>query len=119
MIIGEAEGIRFRFEVVESVDGFAVRRAAIEAEDWNEDAEILFRTAPAAFAYAEMAACQDCVDAGEGDGCGAAPDEVASWRLSIDRFTRLRADLADHGVSGSLLVEWDRAEARERERQVH
>ncbi len=117
MVIGETEGIRFRFEVVESIDGFSVRRTHREAVDCGEEAEILFRTAQAAFAYAELAALQDRVDAGDPDELPG--DTIATYRLVTARFARLRDDLGDHGVSGALLGAWMRAEARERQRQVH
>lgn len=117
MVIGETEGIRFRFEVVESIDGFTVRRGHLEAVDCGEGAEILFRTAQAAFAYAEMAALRDRVDAGESDESDG--ETAASFRLVTARLARIRNDLGDHGVSGALLGAWTRAEARERQRQVH
>jgi hypothetical protein len=114
MVIGEAEGTRFRFEVLESIDGFGIRRVAIGSVDRGERAEILFRTASAAFAYAEMAASRDCLAAGD-----AGEDDVVAHGLRLQRFARLRQDLADHGVSGAMLGEWVRAEARERRRHIH
>jgi hypothetical protein len=110
MLIAVSEGQGCRFEVDESVDGFLVRMRDLETGE--ENVARLFRTAPAAFAFAEFAAAQDrCSDDD--------PFERDALRASEARFALARRTLCDEGVSGDLLEAWRNVEARERSIRYH
>ncbi len=105
MLIAVSEGEAWRYEVDENVDGYVVLQRDLATGE--EIAARLFKTAPAAFAYADLAAAQERCR-----GPHDAFDEV-SLRLSRARFAQTRQRLADEGVAGSLLEAWRRADAQE------
>lgn len=106
MIIGVSEGDRYRFEILLMSDGFIVRARTIGTGAMLTSRDRLFRTAPAAFAFAEMAALKDAEDA------PLAGIEALEAKLASDRaakvFEDIRNRLSDGGVSGTLLAAWDR-----------
>jgi hypothetical protein len=110
MLIAISEGRGCRFEVDESVDGFLVSMRDLETGE--ENIARLFRTAPAAFAFAELAAAQDRCR--EDD-----PFERDVLRASEARFATARRMLCDEGVSGELLEAWRNVEAQERSIRYH
>jgi hypothetical protein len=107
VIIGVSEGDRYRFEVLLMSDGFIVRARSTDTGEVLECRDRMFRTAPAAFAFAELSAMRDAEDA-----VPAETREAAEAHLATDRAARLfaevRARLADSGVSAVLLHAWDR-----------
>ena len=62
MLIGASEGDRFRFEIVLMSDGFIVRVRSNESGEVFGSRDRLFRTASAAFAFAEKSALKDAED---------------------------------------------------------
>lgn len=106
MVIGVSEGDRYRFEIVLMSDGFIVRARSIETGEVICSRDRLFRTAPAAFAFAEMSALRDAEDT------PLVGLEALEAKLASDRaakvFEDIRARLSDGGVSGQLLAAWDR-----------
>ncbi|MCA0421996.1 MAG: hypothetical protein LCH61_01520 [Proteobacteria bacterium] len=106
MIIGVSEGDRYRFEVLLMSDGFIVRVRTIGTGAVLTTRDRLFRTAPAAFAFAEMSALKDAEEA------PLAGIEALEAKLASDRaakvFEDIRTRLADGGVSGTLLAAWDK-----------
>lgn len=106
MIIGMSEGDRYRFEVLLMSDGFIVRARAVETGEVTGSRDRLFRTAPAAFAFAEMSALKDANE-NPRQGLEALEAKVASDRAA-QVFADIRARLADGGISAGLLAAWDR-----------
>ena len=106
MVIGISEGDRYRFEVILMTDGYIVRARAIETGEVIGSRDRLFRTAAAAFAFAEMSALQDAEDS------PMVGLEALEAKLASDRAARLFADirsrLSDSGISAHLLAAWDR-----------
>ncbi len=107
MIVGMSEGDRYRFEVLLMSDGFIVRARAVESGEVLTNRDRLFRTAPAAFAFAEMSAMEDAEVS--------APRytrEAIEAHIDTDRASRvfddIRARLKDNGISATLLAAWDR-----------
>jgi len=107
MIIGMAEGDRTRFEIVLMSDGYIVRARGIDSGEPIAARERMFRTAPAAFAFAELSALEDTEDRAAIQG-----DEAQEARINSDRaarqFADIRTRLADSGVSAGLLAAWSR-----------
>lgn len=116
--IAVAEGSRRRFEVFESIDGFTVRSADLSTGAAEDEATKLFRTAPAAFAYAELAASRERLETARGSGF-ADSDAVLEHDLSVQRFEDLRLTLADDGIPASLLAAWAAAEEAASRRHYH
>ena len=111
MIIGSAEGDRFRFEIVLMSDGFIVRARSVETGEVHGSRDRLFRTASAAFAFAEKSALKDAEDAVAQTGLEALEAKLAS-DAAAKLFEDIRARLADGGVSAGLLAAWDRSASR-------
>lgn len=111
MIIGAAEGDRYRFEVVLMSDGFIVRARCVETGEMHGARDRLFRTAPAAFAFAEKSALKDAEDAVATTGLEALEAKLAS-DAAAKLFDDIRARLADSGISAGQLAAWDRNAAR-------
>lgn len=118
MRIAISEGDRRRFEVFESVDGFTVRSADLGEGEGRQEPVKLFRTAPAAFAFAEMQASRDRVDTLRGVG-DVDLEAVLELRASARRFEELRELLCDEGVPASLIGAWARAEEAASRRHTH
>jgi hypothetical protein len=120
--IAISEGSRRRFEVFESIDGFTVRAAGLDGVapevDCADQAVKLFRTAPAAFAFAEMAASRERLETSRGGGA-VDLDAVLEHHASARRFEDLRLALGDEGVPASLLGAWARAEEAAARRHYH
>lgn len=106
MIIGVSEGDRYRFEVLLMSDGFIVRARSTESGEVIGAKDRLFRSAAAAFAFAEMSALKDAEDTPLA-GIEALEAKVASDRAAR-LFADIRARLADGGVSAGLLNAWAR-----------
>lgn len=106
MLIGAAEGDRFRFEIVLMSDGFIVRARCVETGEVYGSRDRLFRTAPAAFAFAEKSALKDAEDAIAETGLEALEAKLAS-DAAAKLFDDIRARLADSGVSAGQLAAWD------------
>jgi hypothetical protein len=113
--IATSEGTRRRYEVLESVEGFLVRAADAETGTIVEDRVKLFRTAPAAFAFAELSATRDrvsCAHPHDGEG-------EAELRACAERYETIVRALGDDGVPGHLLGAWSEAEETAARRHYH
>lgn len=109
MLIASMEGQSWRYEVLVQSDGFLVQVRDLDTGELALDDTTLFRTAPAALAYADMVAAADRYaaahldesDEDEGDDDSLA-DELAKER---DRFAAIRLSLSDEGVCGEILLQ--------------
>ncbi|MDJ1157222.1 hypothetical protein QNA08_03075 [Chelatococcus sp. SYSU_G07232] len=118
MLIGSSEGQGWRYEVFESSEGYLVLMrdrdtGAVDGADGK-----VFRTAAAAFAYAEMAAASDrCAAArvaGE-DAAGLTAELAATQRL----YSEISRSLADDGMAAQMIVAWEKAAAAAERRRLH
>lgn len=107
MIIGVSEGDRSRFEVVLMSDGFIVRASDIETGAALPARDRMFRTAQAAFAFAELSALEDAEDR-----TAMRPIDALEARMQSDRaarhFSAIRAQFSDSGVTAGLMAAWER-----------
>jgi hypothetical protein len=106
MIIGVSDGDMTRFEVLLMTDGYIVRARSLETGEVFSIGDRLFRTAPAAFAFAQKSALKDAED-----GLPSTSLDAFEARLETDRAARvfddIRSALGDGGVSAHLLRAWD------------
>jgi hypothetical protein len=113
--IAMSEGTNRRYEVLESVEGFLVRATDAATGTIVEDSLKLFRTAPAAFAFAELSATRDrvsCACASDGEG-------EAELQACAERYETIVRALGDDGVPGHLLGAWTEAEEAAARRHYH
>lgn len=116
--IAMAEGHSRRFEVFESIDGFTVRSADLLADAPDPEALKMFRTATAAFAYAELAACRDRLES-SCDADDLDDEDVDEYRACVQRFEAVRLKLGDDGIPAALLEAWARVEHAASQRHTH
>lgn len=106
MIIGVSDGDRTRYEILLMSDGYIVRARSLETGEVFSAGDRLFRTAPAAFAFAQKSALKDAED-----GYAASGIEALEAKLEIDRaaqvFDDIRAALGDAGIGANLLRAWE------------
>jgi hypothetical protein len=114
VLIAVSEGGVRRYEVDENVDGFVVLQRDLATG--KETTERLFRTAPAAFAYAELAAAMERCSSRATDDDAFEQDTL---RASEARFAQTRVHLADDGVPGDIVEAWRRAEEQQRRVRYH
>jgi hypothetical protein len=107
MIIGVSEGDRIRFEVVLMSDGFIVRAHDLDTDEVMTDRDRMFRTAQAAFAFAELSALEDAEDRTEMRAADALEAQIQSDRAAR-HFSAIRAQFSDSGVSAGLMAAWAR-----------
>ncbi|MFO1149118.1 MAG: hypothetical protein U1E62_12155 [Alsobacter sp.] len=113
--IATSEGASRLYEVLESVEGFLVRAMDAATGSVVEDRVKLFRTAPAAFAFAELSATRDrlsCARSRDGEG-------EAELRACAERYETIVRALGDDGVPGHLLGAWSEAEEAAARRHYH
>jgi hypothetical protein len=115
LLIAKAEGSRRCYEVLESIDGYVVRATDLETGSVIEEDLKLFRTAPAAFAFAELVAVRDRFAA----QCAADEDVADELDACARRFEDLARSLGDDGVGSRLLCAWSAAEAAASRRHYH
>lgn len=103
MLIASAEGQGWRYEVIVQSDGFLVQARDLDTGELASDDITLFRTAPVALAYADMAAAADrfaTATLSQDDD----DEELASaFEHERNRFALIRARLADDGVASGEL----------------
>jgi hypothetical protein len=103
MLIATMEGQSWRYEVFVQSDGFLVQVRDLDTGEVALDDTTLFRTAPAALAYADMVAAADRYAAAEEDDT--VDEEIAgTLERERDRFAALRLSLSDDGICGDLLI---------------
>lgn len=112
MIVGTSEGERLKFEIVLMSDGFIVQAVSMETGETLADRDRMFRTAPAAFAYASLAARME-----DEEAAGPALEQL-EWSLSSDHaarvFETIRTRLDDGGVNAGLLAAWSAKSAADK-----
>ena len=103
MLIAAMEGQSWRYEVIVQSDGFLVQVRDMDTGELALDDTTLFRTAPAALAYADMVAAADRFAAADLDEC---PDDELADELNRerDRFAAIRISLSDDGICGDMLI---------------
>jgi hypothetical protein len=113
--IATSEGASRLYEVLESIEGFLVRVTDAATGTVVEDRVKLFRTAPAAFAFAELSATRDrvsCARAGD-------DEDQAELQACAERYESIVRALGDDGVPGHLLGAWSEAEEAAARRHYH
>ncbi len=103
MIIASTEGLARCYEVIAQSDGYLVQCRCIETGAVEAADATLFRTAPAALAFADMAAAAERYAAAgldEESRSGLAADLKADFQ----RFASLRLLLRDDGIGADILA---------------
>lgn len=103
MLIATSEGPSRRYEVIAQNDGFLVQCRDIETGTVEESVFTLFRTAPAALAFADMAAAAERYAAAGIDDDSRSELET-SLREEFARFSSLRMTLRDDGIAADILA---------------
>jgi hypothetical protein len=117
MLIAAAEGSVRVFEVVAESDGYMVQGRDLETGEIRSDDCTLFRTMPAALAFADMAAAADRYAAtGLEDDDRA--DLAQDLRCEVERFAGLRLSLRDDGVTADMLAR-SLAKGKKKTRRLH
>jgi hypothetical protein len=117
MIIGISEGTEWRYEVIARTDGFIVQPRDLTTNALEHSQRTHFRTAVAAFAYAELSAALDRTAAARLSG-----DEPGSFMVELEEraagFHELAARLSDSGTAAAIIAEWEDRDTRSR-RSLH
>src|SRR3712207_4003741 len=104
MLIATSEGQGWRYEVVDRAEGFLVVSRDLDTGALEPEAGMLFRTAPVAFAFADLSAAFDRLASAR--LAGEDTDELSA---ELVRGKGLYADLSrrlgDEGVAASLLTD--------------
>ena len=104
MLIARSEGQGWCYEVIVQSDGFLVQARDLDSGEIALDETTLFRTSPAALAYADMVAAADRFAAARLDDEEEWEDLADAYHQELDRFTAIRESLFDEGVGGKLLT---------------
>jgi hypothetical protein len=104
MLITTTEGQGWLYEVIVQSDGYLVQARDLDSGKLSEDSTTLFRTVPAALAFADMAAAADRYAAARLDLFD--QEETAlEFERECDRFAAVRLRLSDEGISSEILVQ--------------
>ena len=118
-LIATSEGAKRRFEVIQSIDGYTVRATDLATGLVEGSAETLFRTAPAAFAFAELVASSDRLSR----RVAAMPTTCSTrhWRtMSASSASRKCAGCsATRACHAGTLEAWEEAEATAARMRYH
>jgi hypothetical protein len=104
MLITTTEGQGWLYEVIVQSDGYLVQARDLETGKLSEDSTTLFRTVPAALAFADMAAAADRYAAARLDRLDQEETEL-EYERECDRFAAVRLRLSDEGISSQILVQ--------------
>lgn len=120
MLIGVAEGAARSFEIDERAEGYLVRPRQRDTGQVEIEAGRVFRTAVAAFAFAEREALLERYAEAriEGGPEGAMP-LARDWSKAETLFSTISGSLADEGFGAELLVAWAAYEDAEERRRLH
>ena len=118
-LIATSEGAKRRFEVIQSIDGYTVRATDLATGRIEGEAETLFRTAPAAFAFAELVASMDRLATARRREAEDVLRETLEHHVCEQRFEELRRTLCDEGVPRRMLDAWEEAEAQAARMRYH
>ena len=102
MLIASTEGRGWRYEVIVQSDGFLVQARDLDTGELADDDTTLFRTAPVALAYADMAAAADRF-ATATLACDDDEDLAGEFEQERNRFTSIRARFCDDGIAAGEL----------------
>lgn len=118
MLIATTEGQGWLYEVLLQSDGYLVQARDLDTGELAGDDTTLFRTVPAALAFAGMAAAADRYAAARLDHL--ADDEMAvEFARECDRFAAVTASLADEGIANAILVRRRDLEAERTKARYH
>ncbi len=112
MLVASSECDTWRYEVLETADGYLVQQREIDSGELSPENATVFRTATVAFAYTRMCVAAEDLAAAEEDAD--APDDTlaevfeASQRFYVDLCGRL----ADSGTTVEMIVAHEQAQAR-------
>ena len=105
MLIATTEGQGFLYEVIVQSDGYLVQARDLDTGELAGDDTTLFRTVPAALAFADMAAAADRYAAARLDHLEDEDDDVAGeYERECDRFAAIQLRLADEGIPSEILL---------------
>jgi hypothetical protein len=104
MLITTTEGQGWLYEVIVQSDGYLVQARDLDTGKLAEDGTTLFRTVPAALAFADMAAAADRYAAARLD-CFDQEETALEFERECDRFAAVRLRLSDEGISSEILVQ--------------
>ena len=118
MLIGASEGEGWRYEIVERTEGYVVRTRDVDTGAVDAREGKLFRTAAAAFAFAEMSAAFDryaSARLSREDDAGPLGELEARQAHYLDVSRRL----GDDGSAAIILDAWEREGEARRRRRFH
>ncbi len=104
MLITTTEGQGWLYEVIVQSDGYLVQARDLDTGKLAEDGTTLFRTVPAALAFADMAAAADRYAAARLDRFDQ-EETAGEYEREGDRFAAVRRRLSDEGISSDILVQ--------------
>jgi hypothetical protein len=118
MMIGISEGTAWRFEVVAQADGYVVQSRDLDTYVLDGPEHSFFRTAVAAFLFAELAAARDRMAAARlaGDPEGELAGELRDRQIA---FETVSGRLRDMGSEPQVLAAWEADEHRQARRHLH
>lgn len=112
MLIASKEGRGWRYEVLVQSDGFLVQARDLDTGELAAEDTTLFRTAPVALAYVDLAAAADRFATSTLDWEEDDEDVAGVFEQERRRFASMKIRFADEGVAGAEL---DRAAKRRSE----
>ena len=104
MLIATTEGQGFLYEVIVQSDGYLVQARDLDTGELAGDDTTLFRTVPAALAFADMAAAADRYAASRLDHLEDEDDVATEYERECDRFAAIQLRLADEGIPNEILL---------------
>jgi hypothetical protein len=115
MLIATSEGQGWRYEVVDRAEGYLVVPRDLDTGAVEPESGMLFRTAPVAFAFADLSAAFDRLASARmaGEDTHELSDELARER---DLYAALSRRLGDEGLSERLLSDWTTSAETDRRR---
>jgi hypothetical protein len=118
MMIGISEGTAWRFEVVAQADGYVVQSRDLDTHALDGPEHSFFRTAVAAFLFAELAAARDRMAAAHlaGDPAGELAGELHDRQIA---FETVSGQLRDIGSDPHIMAAWEDDEHRRARRHLH
>lgn len=119
MLIGVSEGAERSFEIDERTEGYLVRPRLRQNGRVETDDMRMFRTAVAAFAFAELEAALELYAEARLEGV---PEEAAlanAWHEAQAIFDRISDSLLDEGIAMEMLDAWAAYEDAQERRRLH
>jgi hypothetical protein len=118
MVVGISEGSTLRCEVLAGAEGYVVQVRDLQTSRLEESDRMLFRTAVAALAYADLLATLDETTSARLDG-----EEDRDLEAELDArrlaFSTLADRLLDRGIDMSSITARDDQETRPPRHRLH